>query len=453
MSEVARTEWLTTYHKGDSRLRDKRHGILRLNPEKKRIEFAVQTVETENSPIIIVCYPINFLVDVNIIEKRQKMRKYEFLELELDDSPDKMKPLFSFGIYDLDKIKTEILSFKEDMINLTDKSLEKSEDDIIEVFARLLMTPIEQFQHLIGGVTSRLKLLTIKPKKATKALISSLEPQKIRETREFELNNRKITVYESLKSHKTILIILSPIGGRIEDFYPVVDSLRGKFKVIIYGLRGYTKPIEQDFEFKLKKYIEDVKDFLKHVGSEKDIVICAHSLFSSIILEEFVDEKYTNIKKFILISGLHCAPDNFRKGVKVMPPYQLWGPFKGQVRKIAPKILFSTDTEEEITNSYIKKAFSVPDKVYYQVFKDILPKYDYLNEIQSISKPLLILWGKNDQIIPPDMRSEMQQNVPSNLISYKVIKGGHMIHLESPKEVAHEINIFMDNRRRTIHIE
>lgn len=453
MSKGARTEWLATYHKGDSRLRDKRHGILRLNPEKKRIEFAVQTVETDNSPIIIVSYPINFLIDVKIIEKRQKVRKYEFLELELGDSPDKMRPLFSFGIDDLNKIKAEILSFKEDMINLTEKPLEKSEDDIIEVFARLLMTPIEQFQHLIGGVTSRLRLLTIKPKKATKALISSLEPQKIRETREFEINDRKVTIYESLESHKTILIILSPIGGGIEDFYPVVDSLKGKFKVIIYGLRGYTKPIEQDFEFKLKKYTEDVKDFLKYVGSEKDIVLCAHSLFSSIILEEFIDEKYANIKKFILISGLHRAPDNFRKGVKAMPPYQMWGPFKGQVRKIVPKILFSTDTEEEIMNSYIKQAFSIPDKVYYQVFKDILPKYDYLNEIQSVSKPFLILWGKNDQLIPPDMRSEMQESISTNLISCRVIKGGHMIHLESPKEVAQEINIFMDKKRSTIRIE
>jgi pimeloyl-ACP methyl ester carboxylesterase len=229
--------------------------------------------------------------------------------------------------------------------------------------------------------------------------------------------------------------------------------LKGKFKVIIYGLRGYTKPIEQDFEFKLKKYTEDVKDFLKYVGSEKDIVLCAHSLFSSIILEEFIDEKYANIKKFILISGLHRAPDNFRKGVKAMPPYQMWGPFKGQVRKIAPKILFSTDTEEEIMNSFIKQAFSIPDKVYYQVFKDILPKYDYLNEIQSVSKPFLILWGKNDQLIPPDMRSEMQESISSNLVSCRVIKGGHMIHLESPKEVAQEINIFMDKKRSTIRIE
>jgi pimeloyl-ACP methyl ester carboxylesterase len=452
MSEVVRTEWLATYHEGDSRLRDKRHGIFRLNPEKKRIEFTVQTTEAENSPIIIVSYPINFLIDAKIIEKRQKVRKHDFLELELGRSPDTMKVLFSFSIDNLEKIKGEILSFKDEMIKVTEDSGEKSEDDVLEVFARLLMTPLEQFQNLIGDVTSRLKSLTIKPKKATKAFISLLEPQKIREPREYELNNRKITVYDSSESHKTLLIILSPIGGKIDDFYPVADSLKGEFRVIIYGLRGYTKPIEQDFEFKLKKYIEDVQDFLKYLGPDKDIILCAHSLFSSIILEEFLDEKYVNIKKFILISGLHRAPDNFRKGVKAMPPYQMWGPFKGQVKKIAPKILFSADTEEEITNCFVNQAFVVPDKVYYQVFKDILPKYDYLSEIQTISKPLLVLWGKNDQLIPPEMRSEMQEGIPTNLISFKEIKGGHMIHLESPKEVAREINFFLNNRRSSIQI-
>ena len=123
------------------------------------------------------------------------------------------------------------------------------------------------------------------------------------------------------------------------------------------------------------------------------------------------------------------------------------------MRKIAPKILFSADVEEEIAKQCVNQAFSVPDKVYYQVFKDFLPKYDYLNKVQSISKPLLVLWGKNDQLIPSEMKFEMKESISKDLVLFKEIKGGHMIHLESPKEAAREISHFLGYKRSRIKIE
>ncbi|MFX0085404.1 MAG: alpha/beta fold hydrolase [Candidatus Hodarchaeota archaeon] len=454
MSEEARTEWLATYHQGDKRLRDKRHGILRLNHEKQRIEFAVQTAETDKSPIIIVNYPIRYLNDIQIIEKRQKMRKREYIQLDFSEPPGEMAPLFSFSLDNLEIVKEKIFEFKREMMVLEEKQLEKkSDEDIVEIFARLLMTPLEQFQQLIGEVTTRLKLLTNKPKKATKAFISALEPPKIHTTREIEINDRRVTFYESLETHSTILLLLSPIGGRIDDYYPMIDSLRGSFQIIIYGVRGYTNPIEQDYEFKLKKYIDDVKDFLNFIGQDKDIILGAHSLFSAIILEEFLDPKYTNIKKFVLISGVHRAPDTFRKGIKAMPHYHMWGPFKGQVKKIAPKILFSKDTDKGIITPFINQAFLMPDKVYYQVFKDFLPKFDYSSKVRSLKKPILALWGTNDQIITSELKAEIIEYIPQNLFSYKEIKGGHMIHLEYPNKVAYEINKFLSNKWSSIKIE
>ncbi len=454
MSEETRTEWLATYHQGDRRLQDKRHGILRLNRKKQRIEFAVQTMESEKSPLIIVNYPIKYLKNVEIIEKREKLRKNEYIQLTLGESPEEMTPLFSLSIADLELVKSEILKFNEEIKQIQEKSTKvKSEEDIIEIFARLLTTPIEQFQQIISEVASRLKIFTAPPKAATKAILSSLEQPVIREIQEVELNNRKIKYYETSQARDTVLVLLSPIGGQIEDFYPVLESLRGSFKVVIYGLRGYTHPIDQDFEFKLKNYIEDVKNFLKYIGNDKKIVLGAQSIFSAIILEEFLDEKYSNIEKLVLISGLHRAPDNFRKGVKALPHYHTWGPFKGHVRKIAPKILFSKNSDKEMVSSFIKKAFSMPDKVYYQIFKDFLPKYDYSRKIQSVSKPILLIWGTEDQLIPSELKSEMINNFPPNLLSHKEIVGGHMIHLDAPSLVAREIDKFMFNNRSTIHIE
>jgi pimeloyl-ACP methyl ester carboxylesterase len=451
MSQDSRSEWLATYHEGDSRLQNKRHGILQLNREKQQIEFAVQPAE--KSPIIVVSYPLLYLRDVKILGKRPKMRKRSYLQFFMGDPPNEMTPLFSFSLEDVETVKNEIQTFQEeiqasqqDQIELNKKS--EAEADLVEVFARLLRTPIEQFQQLFEGFTSRLRVLTTPSKKVTKAIISSIEPDYPYEIREIELNERKFLYYGTSFAHSDALILLSPIGGRIEDYYPMISSLLGKYQIYILGLRGYVGSIAQDKEFKLKDYIKDLKDFLEYVGPDKEITLGAHSLFSVILLEEFLDQHYSNVKKIVLISGSHRAPDTFRKGVKALPPTPAWSPFKGQVRKIAPKILFSKNTDKEVViDPFIQYALSIPDKVYYEIFKDFLPRYDYSKAFKSLTKPVLTIWGKNDQIISSDLKKEMIDITPPSLLTYKELPGGHMVLLEEPNKVGREINNFITNKK------
>lgn len=447
MSEEIRAEWLASYHEGDSRLRDKRHGVLRLNSVKERIEFAVQTAES--SPLIIVNYPLKHLQNVVIIEKRQKMKKQQYLQLEMGEPPNQMLPLFSFSLADLNAVKDEILAFQKEVQTQQADVAEKSEEDVIETFAQLLMTPIEQFQQLFEGLTSRLRSLTRGP---TKTLLTSLEPKFPYETSEIELNGRNFKFYKTSYSHPTILLLLSPIGGRIEDYYPLISSLLGNYQLYILGLRGFVEPIEQDSEFTLKDYVQDLKAFLDYLGSDKEIVIGAHSLFSAIILEEFLNPKYSNLTKFILVSGAHRAPDNFRKGVKFLPPTRIWGSFKGQVRKLAPKILYSKDTDSMIIDPFIRHAFSIPDGIYCEIFKDFIPK-DYTKKLQSLTKPLLVLWGDEDQLVPENIKDEMIECIPSHLLTYKEIPGSHMVIFEQPNLVAREINRFITKKWSQIKVE
>ncbi|MFW9904291.1 MAG: alpha/beta fold hydrolase [Candidatus Thorarchaeota archaeon] len=450
MSEKIRAEWLATYHEGDSRIREKRHGLLRLNSTKQRIEFAVQTAE--NSPVIIVNYPLNHLKTVKLIEKRQKMRKQEYLQLELGDAPNLMEPLFSFSISDLEAVRKEILSFQEDYKVLMANKTEDTETDVVKTFAKLLMTPVEQFQQFLDEFTSKLRFLTSKPREVTKTVLTPLEPQFSYQIQTIDLNNRKVSFYSTTYSHDTILLLLSPIGGVIENYYPMISSLLGKYQLYILGARGFTEPIDQDVEFKLKDYVQDLKDFIEYLDTEHEIILGAHSLFSAIILEEFLNPKYSFIKQFILVSGAHRAPENFRNGVKFLPPTPIWGSLKGQVKKLAPKILFSKNTKKELIHPYIQNAFNVPDKIYYEIFKDFIPR-DYTKKLQSSTKPILIVWGKDDKLVPKDLKEELIECVPIDLLTVKEIPGSHMVIFEEPNLVAREINRFINKKWSQIQIE
>ncbi len=454
MNGVYGSEWLATYHEGDSRLQNKRHGILRINTEKQRIEFAVQTKETEHAPFILVNYPIQYLQEIKKIEKRKNFKKQEFLEFIFGDSPNVIKPLFSFNLVELDTISKEILRYQQEFKQISSEKKSSPEPDIVKVLSNLLMKPVEQLQHLFDDVTSQFRFFTQKPISFGSKILTTIDPPQEYEIQEVSLHNRVIHFYQSTNKFQSTFIMLSPLGGKLEDLFPINKSMTMRsFNVVFLGVRGFTSPIEQDTDFKLKNYVDDLRNTIEFLAPNKKVILGAHSILSAVIFEEFMKEEYNNIEKFVVLSGIHRAPNTFRNGVKALPPVKLWGPFKGQVKKMAPNVLFTKKCPSDIHQPFVKEAFTVPDKVYSNIFRDFLPKFDYSSTLETINKPLLCLWGNEDQIIPIELREEMRQTLPNDYFYHKTLPGGHMLPYESPTQVGQEITKFINARRSRIHIE
>jgi pimeloyl-ACP methyl ester carboxylesterase len=120
---------------------------------------------------------------------------------------------------------------------------------------------------------------------------------------------------------------------------------------------------------------------------------------------------------------------------------------------MAPKVLFAKSCPADLHQAFVKEAFLAPDKVYSSIFRDFLPKFDYITKLKSNDKPLLCLWGKEDQLIPIEMRQEMIETLSSDLTSHNTLPGGHMFPLESPLQVGREISKFIYSKRSRITIE
>ncbi len=447
-------EWLATYHKGDTRLQNKRHGLFRINPKKERLEFAVQTKDVEDAPFVIVSYPIQYLRDVSILEKRQKIKKQEFLELTFGDPPNVMRPLFSFNLIELSVIKKEIQEFKKKSLKSIIDTEIQPDANVAEVFAVLLAKPVQQFQQLLEDVTSQIMTFTKKPMEIGSKIITSIDPPKEYETQEISLGGRIYHYYQSSNKHQLTLLLLSPIGGKLEDYFPLLKSLAvADINIIFLGIRGFTPPIEQDSDFKMNDYSQDLREFLEYLGPNKRIILGAHSLLTGLLFRDFLSDEFDQVEKIVLLSGIHRAPNTFRSGVKALPPTRLWSPFKGQVKKMAPKILFSKKSDEALYKPFCQNAFTIPDKVYSDLFRDFLPKFDYTDVIQNSTKPILCIWGKEDQIITEELRTEMIDILPKNYCYHEILSGGHMVPYESPLETGRIIRNFVSAKRSRITID
>lgn len=61
----------------------------------------------------------------------------------------------------------------------------------------------------------------------------------------------------------------------------------------------------------------------------------------------------------------------------------------------------------------------------------------------DITEPTLILWGEKDQTLPPEIGRLMSERI-RNSVFYIIGGGGHTLHYTNPKEVAGQIEAFVD---------
>ena len=60
-------------------------------------------------------------------------------------------------------------------------------------------------------------------------------------------------------------------------------------------------------------------------------------------------------------------------------------------------------------------------------------KHNMLKDLPNIKCPTCIIWGKQDNVTPPDIAVEMNKNIPNSDLFW-IDKCGHAAMMEQPEE-------------------
>ena len=269
-----------------------------------------------------------------------------------------------------------------------------------------------------------------------------------------KLNNYEIAFIDQGTSDN-ILLFIHGLGSYLKAWDRNIPELKKHFRCIALDLPGYGKSSKEIHSGSVSFYVEMLNQFIAKLKL-KNVSLVGHSMGGR-IASAYAIENPDQIDKLILVAS--AGFETFNKQEiellkKIISPDILFKTSDHQIRinyrinffrmpveaeeMIADRILIKND--EEFYNYCINVSNSLFGLLYAPVFK----------RLKEISIPVLILFGKNDQLIPNKSIHQVTTEEIAYLGAAQVRKSkvmlldecGHFLQYEKPDEFNSQIISF-----------
>ncbi|WP_185869560.1 alpha/beta fold hydrolase [Blattabacterium cuenoti] len=238
----------------------------------------------------------------------------------------------------------------------------------------------------------------------------------------FYFKKNKEKKYPHIKKGKGHpLILLHGLMGGLSNFKALLDFFPKKgYKVIIPSLPIYKMPLLFTNIFSLSKYIIQ---FLMEIGVKKATLI-GNSLGGHIAL--IIAKKRIDLVHSVVLTGSSgLFEKSFGDAFPKRENYEYIRKKSQEVfydPKIATKELVDevfhivNDKKKGIKTLYIAKSAM---------------KYNMSKDLSVIQQPICLIWGKQDNVTPPEIAKEFHRLLPHSEL-YWIDKCGHVPMMECP---------------------
>jgi pimeloyl-ACP methyl ester carboxylesterase len=205
--------------------------------------------------------------------------------------------------------------------------------------------------------------------------------------------------YLEAGSNENVVVLLHGLGGSIESWVNNINEISQSFRILAVDLPGFGQSDKPKMSYTIKFYRKFVIQFLKSLG--KSLVSIVGSSLGAHIASELAI----------------CYPDMVEKLVLISPPGTLPSSFKGTAAlKRYVKVIDARNVQQVKDALFVVDNKPVDDIYAQVVFEKIsmpgarnaflsalegsaqAPRLN--NLLKKIQAPTLLLWGKEDSIIP-----------------------------------------------------
>ncbi len=227
------------------------------------------------------------------------------------------------------------------------------------------------------------------------------------------------------------VIFIHGLGGSIDSWNANMNQLAyHNLRIVALDLPGFGWSDKQKIKYSIDFYANFVKRFLYILRIKSKISIIGSSLGGQIGAEIAIRNKNA-ISKLILISPAGASPRSFR-GTPSLREYLTI--LQAKSPKEVKEIMSSLDNKP-VDNFFAKSIFerlSMPGSkaAFVSALKESSRAPRFIKKIASIKAEILVIWGKEDNIIPVKF-SEPFIKLP-NCRLLIIEHCGHRVHIEKP---------------------
>lgn len=253
------------------------------------------------------------------------------------------------------------------------------------------------------------------------------------------INRNKIRYLEDGTSDHN-LILLHGLGGYAERWSNVMPFLAKKFHLYVPDMIGYGQSDKPTADYTPEYFAKYVFDFMDHLGIKKTFMI-GTSLGGQVVIECAAAQSPI-IKKIVLISPAGIM----RKSTPVLDAYTMAAlyPTKEAIKNAYQMMIGEGKQVSEISIERFLNNMSRPNAkmVFLSTLLGLKNAPDIFEKLGRISIPTLLIWGKEDKLIPFEYSEQFASSI--NNCEFIPMDGcGHSPYVEDPEKLSELVMEFL----------
>lgn len=232
-----------------------------------------------------------------------------------------------------------------------------------------------------------------------------------------------------------VLLLLHGLFGALSNWEGVVNSFKGKYRVVIPLLPIYDMPLKQAGLDGLKNFLEK---FVSLKGL-KDMTLIGNSLGGHVGLIYTLSNP-EKVKSLVL-TGSSGLFENSMGG-----SFPKRGSYDYIKERVAYTFYDPATATKELVDEVFETTKSIPKCLRIVAIAKSAQRHNMAKEIQRIKQPTLLVWGLNDTITPPMVAHEFNKLIPNSELHF-IDKCCHAPMMEHPEKFNDILNKFLDAKR------
>ncbi len=232
-----------------------------------------------------------------------------------------------------------------------------------------------------------------------------------------------------------VLLLLHGLFGALSNWSTVLDHFSRNYTVVIPLMPIFNLPIPRTNVDGLSDFIHE---FMLHKKYGK-VTLLGNSLGGHVGLVYVLDHS-EHVHSLILTGSSGLYENSFGGGFPRRQDYNF----------IRDRTAYTFYDPETATKELVDEVYEIVNNrlkgIRIVTMAKSAIRYNMSKEVEKIKVPVCLIWGKNDNITPPDVAEEFHTLIPNSELHW-VDKCGHAPMMERPEE----FNVILDEFLSRMH--